>query len=254
MGSHLKPFTKLTHTHIQRMKPINFVYSSVIGVIIHNILTLHGAPQLSFGGGGTSTTDNTDDSDQKTISDGASQGSGQSQTDNKIFFGNSNNNLNNILLGAAVGAGGGLAGQAIIDGVNNNQCNCNGPNRKRSQIQLQQDDQDQSQVDKDDGDKKIFGLFEGGNSCNCNAPSSVEFGPDCKGRLEGNQCYGCGCANNSAGGLFTFGRRRRRQINTPTSPSSSSSTDEEDVDNRLLNFRCIGALLSGRNQQNQNSQ
>merc|ERR1712029_996100 len=220
----LKPFTKLTHTPIQRMKPINFVYSSVIGVIIHNILTLHGAPQLSFGGGGsTSTTDNTDDSDQKTISDGASQGSGQLQTDNKIFFGN----------------------------INNNQCNCNGPNRKRRQIQLQQD-QDQSQVDKDDGDKKIFGLFEGGNSCNCNAPSSVEFGPDCKGRLEGNQYYGCGCANNSAGGLFTFGRRRRRrQINTPTSPSSS--TDEEDVDNPLLNFRCIGALLSGRNQQNQNS-
>merc|ERR1712029_1136467 len=85
------------------------------------------------------------------------------------------------------------------------------------QIQLQQD-QDQSQVDKDDGDKKIFGLFEGGNSCNCNAPSSVEFGPDCKGRLEGNQYYGCGCSNNSAGGLFTFGRRRRRrQINSPTS-------------------------------------
>merc|ERR1711862_477026 len=153
--SHLKPFTKLTHTHIQRMKPINFVYSSVIGVIIHNILTLHGAPQLSFGGGGsTSTTDNTD-SDQKTISDGASQGSGQLQTDNKIFFGNNNNNLNNILLGAAVGAGGVLAGQAIINGFNNNQCNCNGPNRKRRQIQLQQD-QDQSQVDKDDGDKKIF--------------------------------------------------------------------------------------------------
>merc|ERR1719379_3396002 len=111
----------------------------------------------------------------KTISDASSQGSGQLQTDNKIFFGNNNNNLNNILLGAAVGAGGVLAGQAIINGVNNNQCNCNGPNRKRRQIQLQQD-QDQSQVDKDDGDKKIFGLFEGGNSCNCNAPSSVEFG------------------------------------------------------------------------------
>merc|ERR1711963_887542 len=85
--SHLKPFTKLTPTYIQRMKPINFVYSGVIGVIIHNILTLHGAPQLSFGGGGmSSTTDNTDDSDQKTISDGASQGSGQLQTDNKIFL------------------------------------------------------------------------------------------------------------------------------------------------------------------------
>merc|ERR1719410_1377721 len=113
------------------MKPINFVYTGVIGVIIHyNILELHGAPQLSFGDGGTTG----DDSDQKTITDGQ-DGSGQLQTDNKIFFGNNNNNLNNILLGAAVGVGGVLVAQEIING-GNNQCNCAGPSRRRRQIQL----------------------------------------------------------------------------------------------------------------------
>merc|ERR1712029_74162 len=154
----LKPFTKLTHTPIQRMKPINFVYSSVIGVIIHNILTLHGAPQLSFGGGGsTSTTDNTDDSDQKTISDASSQGSGQLQTDNKIFFGNNNNNLNNILLGAAVGAGESSQVRPslmVLTTINATVMDPIGREDKFScskiKIKVKY---------KDDGDKKIFGLL-----------------------------------------------------------------------------------------------
>merc|ERR1712173_301149 len=91
------------------------------------------------------------------------------------------------------------------------------------------------------GDTKIFGLF-GGGGCDCGSPpASVEFGADCKGRPEGNPYYGCGCSDNAAGGIFTFGRRKR-QINI----SGSASGDE--VDKRFLNFRCLDAALTGRNQ------
>merc|ERR1711988_68337 len=67
------------------------------------------------------------------------------------------------------------------------------------------------------GDTKIFGLLGGG-----------------------------GCGDNAAGGLFSFGRRKR-QINLNT-PSSSSSPSGEDVNKKFLNFRCLDAALTGRNQ------
>merc|ERR1719278_585149 len=196
-----------------------------------SLLTLHlqAAPQTNFGDRGNSNTNNNQQQQQQL------EGGSEEDVDNKIFFGNSN--LNNILLGAALGAGGALVTQEILNGQNNNeQCNC-GPARKKRQVQ----DQDQA------GDQKMFGLLGG---CDCGSPpASVEFGADCKGRPEGNPYYGCGCSDNAAGGLFTFGRRRKRQINIDTpSSSSSSSTSGEDVDNRFPNFRCLDAALTGRNQ------
>merc|ERR1712062_430989 len=200
----------------------NMKVCQVLSGLSLSLLTLHlqAAPQTNFGGRGNNNNNNREQQEQEDV-------------DNKIFFGNSN--LNNILLGAAVGAGGAFLTQEIINGQNNNeeQCNC-APARKKRQVQ--------------GGDTKIFGLF-GGNGCDCGSPpASVEFGADCKGRPEGNPYYGCGCSDNAAGGLFTFGRRRKRQININTPSSSSSTTSGEDVDNRFLNFRCLDAALTGRNQ------
>ena len=196
-----------------------------------SLLTLHlqAAPQTNFGDRGNNNNNNNQQQQQQV-------GGSEEDVDNKIFFGSSN--LNNILLGAALGAGGAFVTQEILNGQNNNeQCNC-GPARKKRQVQGQ--DQDQA------GDQKIFGLFGG---CDCGSPpASVEFGADCKGRAEGNPYYGCGCSDNAAGGLFTFGRRKR-QINLNTPPSSSSSpTSGEDVNKKFLNFRCLDAALTGRNQ------
>merc|ERR1711936_842745 len=184
-----------------------------------SLTALQGAPQANFG--------------ERNKNSNSSQ-----EVDNKIFFGNSN--LNNILLGAAVGAGGAFLTQEIINSQNNNQCNC-APARRRRQLQHQQED--------NSGDKKIFGLLGGGN-CNC-PPASVEYGADCKGRPEGNPYYGCGCQGNAAGGIFTFGRRKRQiNINSPT----STDPRQEDVNNRFFNFRCIDAALTGRNQDKQQQQ
>ena len=197
----------------------------VLSSLSLSLLTLHlqAAPQTNFGDRGNNNNNNNNNQQQQGVSS-------EEDVDNKIFFGNSN--VNNILLGAALGAGGALVTQEIING----QCNC-GPTRRKRQVQ----NQDQG------GDQKIFGLLGG---CDCGSPpASVEFGADCKGRPEGNPYYGCGCSDNAAGGLFTFGRRRKRQININTpSSSSSSSTSGEDVDNRFLNFRCLDAALTGRNQ------
>merc|ERR1711913_158924 len=182
-------------------------------------LNLQAAPQTNFGDRGNNNNNNREQQEQ------------EEDVDNKIFFGNSN--PNNILLGAAVGAGGAFLTQEIINGQNNNeeQCNC-APARKKRQVQ--------------GGDTKIFGLFGGG--CDCGSPpASVEFGADCKGRPEGNPYYGCGCSDNAAGGLFTFGRRKR-QINLNTPSSSPPSTSGEDVNKKSLNFRCLDAALTGRNQ------
>ena len=188
-----------------------------------SLTALQGAPQANFG-------------------ERNKNSSQEQEVDNKIFFGNSN--LNNILLGAAVGAGGAFLTQEIINSQNNNQCNC-APARRRRQLQHKQEDNSGD----NSGDKKIFGLFGGGN-CNC-PPASVEFGADCKGRPEGNPYYGCGCQGNAAGGIFTFGRRKRQiNINSPTSTDPS----QEDVNNRFFNFRCIDAALTGRNQDKQQQQ
>merc|ERR1712038_946815 len=199
----------------------NMKVCRVLSGLSLSLLTLHlqAAPQTNFGDRGNNNNNNREQQEQ------------EEDVDNKIFFGNSN--LNNILLGAAVGAGGAFLTQEIINGQNNNeeQCNC-APARKKRQVQ--------------GGDTKIFGLF-GGGGCDCGSPpASVEFGADCKGRPEGNPYYGCGCSDNAAGGLFTFGRRKR-QINLNT-PSTSSSTSGEDVNKKFLNFRCLDAALTGRNQ------
>merc|ERR1719479_856281 len=95
-----------------------------------SLIALQGAPQANFGERNKNSSQEQD-------------------VDNKIFFGNSN--LNNILLGAAVGAGGAFLTQEIINSGNNNeeQCNC-GPSRKRRQVQVQLGQ---------GGDQKIFGLF-----------------------------------------------------------------------------------------------
>ena len=195
-----------------------------------SLLTLHlqAAPQTNFGDRGTNNNNNNNNNNQQQLQQ---QGGSEEDVDNKIFFGNSN--LNNVLLGAALGGGAALITQEIINGQNNQQCNC-GPARKKRQSQAQA------------GDQKIFGLLAGGGGgCDCGSPpASVEFGADCKGRPEGNPYYGCGCSDNAAGGLFTFGRRKR-QINI--TPSSSSSSGE-DVNKKFLNFRCLDAALTGRNQ------
>jgi len=204
---------------------------------------LSAAPQLDFGSGGQGTV--------------ASQDSGQGEvqtveTDNKIFFGN--NALNNVALGAAAGVGGLLVTQQIINNVNsdnsnNNNCNC-GPSRRRRQINLgagsssQATQQQPGPAAEPDTDQKLFGLFGGGGGCNCDAPASVEFGADCKGRPQGNHYYGCGCSGNPAGGLLTFGRRRRRQ--TSPDPASSPASEVEDTQNKFLNFRCIDAAITGK--------
>merc|ERR1712241_15763 len=190
----------------------NMKVCQVLSGLSLSLLTLHlqAAPQTNFGDRGNNNNNNHEQQEQ------------EEEVDNKIFFGNSN--LNNILLGAAVGAGGAFLTQEIINSQNNNQCNC-APARRGRQLQHQQEDNSGD----NSGDKKIFGLLGGGN-CNC-PPASVEFGADCKGRPEGNPYYGCGCSDNAAGGIFTFGRRKR-QINI----SGSASGDE--VDKRFLNFRC----------------
>merc|ERR1712014_202235 len=200
----------------------NMKVCQVLSGLSLSLLTLHlqAAPQTNFGDRGNNNNNREQQQEQ------------EEDVDNKIFFGNSN--LNNILLGAAVGAGGAFLTQEIINGQNNNeeQCNC-APARKKRQVQ--------------GGDTKIFGLF-GGGGCDCGSPpASVEFGADCKGRPEGNPYYGCGCSDNAAGGLFTFGRRKR-QINLNTPSSSSSSPSSEDVNKKFLNFRCLDAALTGRNQ------
>merc|ERR1719415_2683 len=211
--------------------------SQLLSGLSLSLLSLHlqAAPQTNFG---DRQSDNNNNNNNQQVGSGSSE----EDVDNKIFFGNSN--LNNILLGAAVGAGGAFLTQEIINGQNNNQeqqqCNC-GPSRKKRQVQLGQGQgQDQG------GDQKIFGLFGGGCDCSgTSPPASVEFGADCKGRPEGNPYYGCGCSDNAAGGLFTFGRRKRQiNINTPSSSSSSG----EDVNQKFLNFRCLDAALTGRNQ------
>merc|ERR1711913_176370 len=92
-----------------------------------SLTALQGAPQANFGERNKNSSQEQD-------------------VDNKIFFGNSN--LNNILLGAAVGAGGAFLTQEIINSQNNSQCNC-APARRRRQLQHQQQD------------TKIFGLFGG---------------------------------------------------------------------------------------------
>ena len=231
---------------------------------------LSAAPQLDFGSqrleGGSEG--------QGTV---ASQDSGQGEveTDNKIFFGN--NALNNVALGAAAGVGGLLVTQQIINNVNsdnsnNNNCNC-GPSRRRRQINLgagsssQATQQQPRPSAEPDTDQKLFGLFGGGGGCNCDAPASVEFGADCKvrakyfnprrtpyhllylhcfvqGRPQGNHYYGCGCSGNPAGGLLTFGRRKRRQ--TSPDPASSPASEVEDTQNKFLNFRCIDAAITGK--------
>merc|ERR1711988_41444 len=197
----------------------NMKVCQVLSGLSLSLLTLHlqAAPQTNFGDRGNNNNNREQQEQEEDV-------------DNKIFFGNSN--LNNILLGAAAGAGGAFLTQEIINGQNNNeeQCNC-APARKKRQVQ--------------GGDTKIFGLFAGGD-CDCGSPpASVEFGADCKGRPEGNPYYGCGCSDNAAGGLFTFGRRKRQiNLNTPSSPTPSG----EDVNKKFLNFRCLDAALTGRNQ------
>merc|ERR1711892_115349 len=141
------------------------------------------------------------------------------QTENKIFFGNPA--IDNGLLGAGLGIGGILLAQNIAN--SNNPCNCGGRRKRQTQSQ--------------DPNQKFFGLFGGGNSnSNCNCAASTEFGADCKGRPQGDRFYGCGCNSNPNGGIFSFGRKKR-QINQPG----------EDVNNKFLNFRCIQATLTGRN-------
>ena len=139
------------------MKTINFVYTPLI-CIICNILCFYAAPQTNFGEASNSNDDNTQTQQNN--------GSENLETDKKIFFGDSN--LNNLFLGAAVGVGGVLVTQEIINSQNN-QCNCK---RKRRQIQHQQQQQE------DQNQQKIFG-FGGSSNCGC-PPASVEFNPDCK--------------------------------------------------------------------------
>merc|ERR1711953_1241709 len=97
-----------------------------------SLTALQGAPQANFG-------------------ERNKNSSQEQEVDNKIFFGNSN--LNNILLGAAVGAGGAFLTQEIINSGNNNHCTC-APARRRRQIQHKQEDNSGD----NSGDKKIFGL------------------------------------------------------------------------------------------------
>merc|ERR1739842_284763 len=78
-------------------------------------------------------------------------------------------------------------------------------------------------------DTKFF--FGGSTACPC--PSSAE--PDCKGRPEGDTYYGCGWGGGGGGGLFGFGRKKRQVRN-----------EEENVNTRFLDFRCIGAAILGR--------
>ena len=141
------------------MKTINFVYTPLICVIC-NILCFYAAPQTNFG-----EESNSNDNTQTQ----QNNGSENLETDKKIFFGDSN--LNNLFLGAAVGVGGVLVTQEIINSQNN-QCNCK---RKRRQIQHQQQQQQQQE---DQNQQKIFG-FGGSSNCGC-PPASVEFNPDCK--------------------------------------------------------------------------
>ena len=165
--------------------------------------------QANFGGGSNSQVATTGSVGQKN----------EPNTGNRIFFGNPA--IDNGLLGAGLGIGGLLLAQNIAN--SNNQCNCSG--RKKRQIQTQ------------DPNQKFFGLF-GGNSGNgnCNCGGASNFGSDCKGRPQGDQFYGCGCNGHANGGIFTFGRKKR-QINN----------NGDDLNNKILNFRCIQASLTGRN-------
>merc|ERR1719431_30760 len=72
----------------------------------------------------------------------------------------------------------------------------------------------------------------------CNCASSVEFGFDCKSRPQGSQYYGCGCGG-ADGGVFSFGRRKRQT-------SFSRNSGNVATQNRIFNFRCITALVTGR--------
>ena len=192
--------------------------------------------QANFGGG--SRQPNL--SNSQASNSGTSGGNSNVETENKIFFGNPA--IDNGLLGAGLGIGGILLAQNIANG--NNQCNCGG--RRKRQIQTQ------------DPNQKFFGIFGGGNSNsnglfgggnsnsnglfgggssnsnNCNCASNT--GSDCKGRPQGDRFYGCGCKGNSNGGLFSFGRKKRQVSQTG-----------EDLNNKILNFRCIQATLTGRN-------
>ena len=75
-----------------------------------------------------------------------------------------------------------------------------------------------------------------GGACNC--ASSVEFGFDCKRRPQGDQYYGCGCGGPD-GGVFSFGRRKRQT-------SFSRNSNNVATQNRIFNFRCITAIVTGR--------
>merc|ERR1712173_484083 len=173
----------------------------ISGITLGLVALLQGAPQTNFG------NNNSKNQEEQ-------QGSGPDETvDKKILFGNSN--LNNILLGAAVGAGGAFLAQEFVNGQNNQDCSC-GPSRRKRQINLSGK---RGQSGGSGGDQKIFGLFGGGSDCDC------------------------GCSDNAAGGLFTFGRKKR-QISIPSSSSSSSSGEE--INNRFLNFRCLDAAITGR--------
>merc|ERR1711913_59145 len=74
-------------------------------------------------------------------------------------------------------------------------------------------------------------FFFGGSTACPPCPNSAVA--DCKGRPEGDTYYGCGCGGG--GGLFGF-RRKKRQVRK----------EEENVNTRFLDFRCIGAAILGR--------
>ena len=174
-------------------------------VVVMAIPTQREKRQTNFGSGSSQQQPSFSNSQQPTTGGGSNSGTiSNADTENRIFFGNPA--IDNGLLGAGLGIGGLLLAQNIAN--SNNQCNCGGSGRKRRQIQ----------AGKADPNQKFFGLFGGGSNCNC-APST-EFGTDCKGRPQGDRFYGCGCSNNSSGGLFSFGRRKR-QINN----------NGDDVDN-----------------------
>merc|ERR1712173_104954 len=93
----------------------------ISGITLGLVALLQGAPQTNFG------NNNSKNQEEQ-------QGSGPDETvDKKILFGNSN--LNNILLGAAVGAGGAFLAQEFVNGQNNQDCSC-GPSRRKRQINL----------------------------------------------------------------------------------------------------------------------
>merc|ERR1712165_574804 len=95
----------------------NMKVCQVLSGLSLSLLTLHlqAAPQTNFGDRGNNNNNNNNNNHEQQEQ---VVGSSEEDVDNKIFFGNSN--LNNILLGAAVGAGGAFLTQEIINGQNNN--------------------------------------------------------------------------------------------------------------------------------------